>query len=147
MLVTSWTVLILRGQMWNEECFLRSWQLVIRTSWQKELFARVNFSHYNLIYFFRQQLKIKIKCVRKGLNRITFDERRVKAARLVVRKGTTLDSSFSSLPVYGWNGLGPPVGLYLKCAKFRSFYALVCSVIGPVTEIQDSRVSSFFRHF
>ena len=47
----------------------------------------VSFSYYNLICYFKHQLRVKVRCDRKRLNRITFDKRWVKVASLDVRKG------------------------------------------------------------
>ena len=63
----------------------------------KGLYDGANFSDYDLIYYFKHQLLVKIRCDRKYLNRITFDERWVKAANLVVRKGARLESAFPPL--------------------------------------------------
>ena len=52
-------------------------------------------------------VRVKIRGDRKRLNRITFDKEWVYAASLVVRKGTTLESSFPPLPVHGDHGQGP----------------------------------------
>ena len=49
-----------------------------------------NFSHRDLILFFRHQLKVKIRCDRKCLDCIIFDRRWVHAASLVVRKRAML---------------------------------------------------------
>ena len=82
-------------------------RMVIWPTWIKGLYDDANFSHRNLILFFRHQRKVKIRCDRKRLDRITFDWRCVDAANLVVRKGATLESSFLPLPVHGDYGLGP----------------------------------------
>ena len=52
-------------------------------------------------------LRVKIRCDRKRLDRITFDKRWVNAASLVVRKGAILESSFPPLPAHGVYGTGP----------------------------------------
>ena len=66
-----------------------------------------NFSHRDLVLYFRHQLRVKIRCDRKRLDRITFNRRWVNAASLVVRKGVTLESSFPPLPAHGVYGTGP----------------------------------------
>ena len=66
-----------------------------------------NFSHRDLILFFWHQLRVKIRCNRKCLDRIIFDKRRVNAACLVVRNGATVKSSIPSLPAFSDDGLGP----------------------------------------
>ena len=71
------------------------------------MYDGVNFSHRDLILFFRHQLRVKIRCDGKRLDRITFDKRWVYAASLVVPKGATLDSSFPSFPMHGDDGLHP----------------------------------------
>ena len=60
-----------------------------------------------MILFFRHQLRVKIRCDRKRLDRITFDKRWMYAASLAVRKGTILESSFPLLPAHGDDGPGP----------------------------------------
>ena len=77
---------------------------------KKGLYDHVNFSHRDLVLCFRHQLRVKIRCDRKRLDRITFNKRWVNAASLVVRKGATLESSSPPLPahgVYGTNPSGP----------------------------------------
>ncbi len=53
----------------------------------RRLYEGANFSHRDRILYFRHQLRVKIRCDRKRLDRITFDKRWVYAASLVVRKG------------------------------------------------------------
>ena len=79
-------------------------RMVIWTARKKELYNDANFSHCDLILFFRHQLRVRIRCDRKRLDRITFDQRWVNAASLVVRKGAMLESSFPPLPVHGVYG-------------------------------------------
>ena len=74
---------------------------------KKGLYDSANFSHCDLILFFRHQLRVKIRCERKCLDCITFDKKWVHAASLVVWKGATLESSFPPLPVHGNYSLGP----------------------------------------
>ena len=82
-------------------------RMVIWTSRNKGLYDDVNFSHRDLVLYFRHQLRVKIRCDRKRLDRITFSKRWVNAASLVVRKGAMLESSFPPLPVHGVYGTGP----------------------------------------
>ena len=51
---------------------------------KRGLYDDANFSHRDLILFFRHQLRVKIRCDRKHLYRITFDKRWVNAGNLVV---------------------------------------------------------------
>ena len=67
----------------------------------KGLYDDANFSHRDLILLFRYQLRVKIRCDRKRLDRITFDKRWVNAASLVVRKGAMLELSFPPLHAHG----------------------------------------------
>ena len=76
-------------------------RMVIWMTRKKGVYDGANFSHRNLILFFRHQLRVKIRCDRKRLGHITFDKRWVYAASLVVRKG---ESSFPSLPAHGDDG-------------------------------------------
>ena len=78
---------------------------VIWLTRKKGLYEGVNFSHRDLILFFRHQLMM-IRYDRKRLDRITFNKRWVYAASLVARKGTMLESCFP-LPVHGDDGPGP----------------------------------------
>ena len=76
--------------------------------WQtrnRGLYDGANFSHRDLILFFRHQLRIR--CDRKRLDRITFSKTWVYAASLVVRKGAMLESSFPPLPAHGDDSPGP----------------------------------------
>ena len=57
----------------------------IWTTRKKGLYDDANFSHCDLILFFRYQLRVKIRRDRKRLDLITFDKRWVNAASLVVR--------------------------------------------------------------
>ena len=78
--------------------------------WQtrnKGLYEGANFSYRDLILFFRHQLRVKIRCDRRRLDRITFSKRWVNVASLVVCKGATLESSFPPLPVHGDDDPGP----------------------------------------
>ena len=79
---------------------------VIWTTRKKGLYDDANFSHRDLILYFRHQLRVKIRCDRKRLDRITFSRRWVNAARLVVRKWAMLESSFPPLPAHGVYGTG-----------------------------------------
>ena len=65
-----------------------------------------NFSRRDLILFFWRQLRVKIICNRKCLDRITFDKNWVYVASLVVQKRATLKLSFS-IPVHGDGGPSP----------------------------------------
>ena len=82
-------------------------RMVIWTTRNKGLYDDANFSHRDLVLYFRHQLRVKIRCDRKRLDRITFSKRWVTAASLVVRKGAMLESSFPPLPVHGVYGTGP----------------------------------------
>ena len=82
-------------------------RMVIWITRKKGLYDDANFSHRDLVLYFRHQLRVKIRCDRKRLDRITFNRRWVNAASLVVRKGATLESSFPPLPAYGVYGTGP----------------------------------------
>ena len=82
-------------------------RMVIWTTRRKGLYDDVNFSHRDLVLYFRHQLRVKIRWDRKRLDRITFNQRWVNAASLVVQKGATLESSLPPLPVHGVYGTGP----------------------------------------
>ena len=79
----------------GEKCVAR---MVISTTRKKWLYNSANSSHRDLILFFWHQLRVKIRCDRKCLDRITFDKRWVNTASLVLWKGKTLESSFPPLP-------------------------------------------------
>ena len=81
-------------------------RMVIWITRKKGLCEDANFSHRDLVLYFRHQLRVKIRCDRKRLDRITFNRRWVNAASLVVRKGATLESSFPPLPAHGVYGTG-----------------------------------------
>ena len=82
-------------------------RMVIWMTPNKGLYDDANFSHRDLVLYFRHQLRVKIRCDRKRLDRITFSKRWVNAASLVVRKGAMLESSFPPLPAHGVYGTGP----------------------------------------
>ena len=82
-------------------------RMVIWETRNKGLYEGANFSYRDLILFFRHQLRVKIRCDRRRLDRITFSKRWVNAASLVVCKGATLESSFPPLPAHGDDGPGP----------------------------------------
>ena len=50
-------------------------RMVIWETQKKELYDGKNFSHHDLIMFFRHQLRVKIRCDRKCLDIINFDKR------------------------------------------------------------------------
>ena len=50
-------------------------RIVIWTTRKKGLYDGANFSHRYLILFFRHRLRVKIRCDRKSLDRITFEKR------------------------------------------------------------------------
>ena len=61
-------------------------RIMIWTTRKKGLYDGANFSHRELISFFRHQLRVKIRCVRKRLVLITFDRRWVHTVSLVVHQ-------------------------------------------------------------
>ena len=71
-------------------------RMVICTMRKKGLYDDANFSHRDLVLYFRHQLRVKIRCDRKRLDRITFDKRWLNVASLVVRTGAMLETSFPS---------------------------------------------------
>ena len=82
-------------------------RMVVWTTRNKGFYDDANFSHRDLVLFFRHLLRVKIRCDRKCLDRIKFSKRWVNAASLVVRKGAMLESSFPPLPTHGVYGTGP----------------------------------------
>ena len=76
-------------------------RMVIWTTWNRGLYDAANFSHRDLVLYFRHLLRVKIRC-----DPITFSKRWVNAASLVVRKGAMLESSFPPLPAHGVYGTG-----------------------------------------
>ena len=56
--------------------------------------------------FFRHRLRVKIRCDRKRLDRITLDKRWVYTKSQVVGKESPLESFFP-IPARGDDGLGP----------------------------------------
>ena len=82
-------------------------RMVIWQTRNKGLYEGANFSYRDLILFFRHQLRVKIRCDRRRLDRITFSKWWVHAANLVVCKRATLESSFPPLPAHGDDGPGP----------------------------------------
>ena len=62
-------------------------RLVIWTTRKKGLYDDADFSYRDLVLYFRHQPRVKIRCDRKRLDRMTFSKRWVNAASLVVRKG------------------------------------------------------------
>ena len=82
-------------------------RMVIWQTRNKGLYESANFSYRDQILFFRHRLRVKIRCDRRRLDRITFSKRWVHAANLVVCKGATLVSSFPPLPTHGDDGPDP----------------------------------------
>ena len=82
-------------------------RMVIWQTRNKGLYEGANFSYRDLILFSRHWLRVKIRCDRRCLDRITFSKRWVHAASLVICKGATLESSFLPLPAHGDDGPGP----------------------------------------
>ena len=82
-------------------------RMVIWTTRKKGLYDNAKFSHRDLILYFRHLPRVKIRCDRKSLDRITFSRRWVNAVSLVVRKGAMLESSFPPLPAHGVYSTGP----------------------------------------
>ena len=82
-------------------------RMVIRTMRKKGLYDDANFFHPDLVFYFRHQLRVKIRCDRKRLDRITFNGTWVNAASLVVKKRAMLESSFFPLPAQRVYGTGP----------------------------------------
>ena len=92
----------------------------------KGLHDCANFSHRDLILFFKHELRVKIRCDRKCLERITFEKRWVIAVILVVRKEATLESSFPFLPAYA------DVSPVSKCCPLSFHVSSMIGVIGLV---------------
>ena len=61
-------------------------RMVIWATRNKGLYADANFSHRDLVLYFRHQLRVKIRCDRKRLDRITFSKRWVNAVASPRRK-------------------------------------------------------------
>ena len=88
-------------------------RMVIWTTRKNGLYDDANFSQSGRVLYFMHHLRVKIRCDRKCLDRISFDKRWVNEASLVVRKGAMLESSFPPLPardVYGTGPSGPHPG-------------------------------------
>ena len=82
-----------------------AWMVICETK-KKGLYSDANFSHRDLILFFRYQLRVKIISNGKRLGRITFNRCLLRAASLVLRKGATSESSFTPIPAHGCGGPG-----------------------------------------
>ena len=78
-------------------------RMVIWETRNKGFYEGTNFSHRDLILFFRHLLRVKIRYDRKHLD----CKRWVYAASLATRKGSMLESCFLPLPGYGDDGPGP----------------------------------------
>ena len=83
-------------------------QMVIWMTRNKGFYDDANFSHRDLVLYFRHQLSVKIRCDIKRLDRITLDKRWVNAASLVVRKGAMLESSSACPWRLRYGSLGTP---------------------------------------
>ena len=59
-------------------------RMVIWVTRNKGFYEGENFSHRDLILYFRHQLRVKIRCNRKCLDHITFNKKWMNAASLVV---------------------------------------------------------------
>ena len=104
-LVTSWTMLTLRIKVRNVRCFSWSHQYLEWWFGRRESRNCMTVQIFVIVIWF-YSLWVKIRCDRKRLDHITFDERWVNVASLVVRKGAMLDSSFPLHPTYGDVGPG-----------------------------------------
>ena len=82
-------------------------RMVIWQTRNKGLYECANFSYRDLILFFRHQLRVKMRCDRRRLDRITFSRMWVHAANLVECKGAMLELSFPPLSAHGEDGPGP----------------------------------------
>ena len=69
---------------------------------KKGLYDKASFSHRDLVLYFRHQLRVKIRCDRKRLDRITFDKIMVNARAWSYEKGQRW-----SQPSHGVYGTGP----------------------------------------
>ena len=118
-------------------------RMVIRTTRNKGLYDDANFSHRDLVLYFRHQLRVKIRCDRKRLDRITFSKRWVNAASLVVRKGAMLESSFPPLPAHGVYGTGP-FSLFSFVYIFFGFFSPI-PIISIVNKLYI--VNKIMHHF
>ena len=73
-------------------------RIVIWMTLQKGWYDTANFSDRDLILFLRHQLRVKIRCDRRSLDCIAFNERWVKAASRFIRNGAMQESLFPSRP-------------------------------------------------
>ena len=69
-------------------------RMVIWQTRNKALYEGANLSYRDLILYFRHQLRVKIRCDKRRLDRITFSKRWVYAASLVVCKRGNLGVIF-----------------------------------------------------
>ena len=69
-------------------------RMVIWETRNKGFYEDANFLRRDLIFFFKHQLRAKIRCDRKILDRLTFDKRSVHAASLVARTGQRCSHPF-----------------------------------------------------
>ena len=72
-------------------------RMVIWTTRKKGLYDDAKLSHCDLSLYFRHQLRVKIRCDRKRLDRITFYKRWVNVAKKVGHVGVLLPSSSSAI--------------------------------------------------
>ena len=69
-------------------------RMVVWTSRMMDIQEVTSVSHHDLICHFRHQLKVKIRCDRKRLYRLDFNERWVSAVSLVALKGANWEFVF-----------------------------------------------------
>ena len=105
-------------------------RMVIWTTRKKGLCDDANFSHRDLILYFRHQLRVKIRCDKECLYRITFDKRWMHPASLFVQKGAALESSFPPLP--GDYRPGPSEPYPRKVGLLVSPFSQVCSMLSVI---------------
>ena len=77
-------------------------RMEIWTMQKKGLYDGANVSHWDLILFFRHQLRVKIRCDRKRLNCITFDRRWLHAVSMFVQRGNVGVILPSSSSAWRW---------------------------------------------
>ena len=94
----------------SEKCrmfltILAETRMVIWMTRKKELYDGTNFSHCDLILFFRHQVMVKIRCDRKYLYCITFNKRWMHTTCLIIRRRAMLSFSPLFCTWQEWSGI------------------------------------------
>ena len=82
-------------------------RMVIWTRRNKGLYDDANFSHRDLVFYFQHQLRVKIRCDIKRLDRITFSKKVGECSEPGRKRRGNVVVILPPLPAHGVYGTGP----------------------------------------